>query len=118
MTRIALMLLFLTGCGSLPARDDSPASDLQILRQTIASELPERPLPNGRLYCVELAETQRQADACSVALEDNVFLREQDRRRALRLLDQGLRRIELSRDPCNFFERAFNRKRCNPKIPL
>lgn len=110
-----LMLLSLSACGSLPSRDASPASDLVVLRAAIESELPPRPLSNGRLYCVELAVTQAEADACAVELEENAYLREQDRQRALALLSRGLKRIEMR---CGFWARLVRSKACDPKIPL
>lgn len=74
--------------------------------------LPTRNLSNGKLYCIEDAVTQQQHDACDLDLEDNVFVREQDRIEALALLHRALRRVELARNPCGFFKRIFNRDEC------
>jgi hypothetical protein len=74
--------------------------------------LPRRNLPNGKLYCIEDAATQQQHDACDLDLEDNVFVREEDRKEALRVLERAVRRIELSRNPCGFFRRVFKRREC------
>lgn len=80
--------------------------------------MPSRPLPNGRIYCVELAATEGAKDRCALDLEENVYTREEDRKRALGIIERGLRRIELMRKPCNVVERTLRFDRCDPKIPL
>lgn len=115
MTRLlfpAMMLLFLTACGSVRTKDDSAASDLQALASEARENLPARHLPNGKLYCYEDARTEGQQDDCAGDLEDLVWLREQDIQRALRDLVDGVARIAQTRNPCGWFRRTFNSSSC------
>jgi hypothetical protein len=109
---IALILLSTSACVTQPVRDESPASDLHATLREMERALPKRNLANGKLYCIEDAVTQQQHDECDLDLEDNVFVREQDRIEALALLRKAVRRIELARNPCGFFKRVFNRSAC------
>lgn len=95
-----------------PVRDDSPASDLTALKSSAERHLAPRRLPNGRLYCVELAETERAQDDCALDLEDLAYLSEQDKARALELIRKGVKRLELSRLPtCSWYQFGCQSKR-------
>jgi hypothetical protein len=109
---IVLAALFLPACGTQPVRDDSPASDLAALKANAERHLAPRTLPNGKVYCVELAETERAQDDCALDLEDLAYLSEQDKARALVLIRQGVKRLELSRLPtCKWYQLECKGKR-------
>lgn len=71
-----------------------------------------RLLPNGKLYCVEDAVTEEDHDACALDLEESLWLAEDDKRRMLRTVEQAARRLELARNPCNWFEKLRRADRC------
>lgn len=101
---IVLIVPFLTACGVHTVRDDSPASDLDALVLGVKQELPKRTLPNGKLYCAELARTEDAQDECLGELEDHVYVREQDVNRAITFIQQAVERIRLSRNPCRWYQ--------------
>jgi hypothetical protein len=78
----------------------------------VKQNLPSRALSNGKVYCLELARTEGQQDDCAADLEDNVYLREQDRVRAIGFVDRFVERLKLSRNPCGWWERLRRAKRC------
>lgn len=110
---IATMLLFLAACVSAPAKDDSSASDLQALLSEAKDNLPARRLPNGKLYCIEKSMTQGVYEDCANDLEDLVWLREQDIKRALIDLVDGVNRIALTRNPCGWLRKRFRPSTCH-----
>jgi hypothetical protein len=112
---IVLTALFLTACASSPAKDDSPASDLDALNSGIRQTLPDRHLSNGKDYCVEDARTEGERDDCALDLEDLVFMLKQDGKAAIDLVGKAVNRLKLQRTPCGFFARTFRVERCDPK---
>lgn len=118
MNRILLLamlgLCLLPGCAHT-ALDDSPANDLQAAKAQMHRTLKPRPLPNGKMYCAELATGQLELDECTGDLEDGKFASEQDKAIGLRFFDKFIQRLMLARDPCNALERLFRVDRC--KIP-
>lgn len=109
---LVLSVLCLSGCATRTVSDASPASDLDALVSSVSRDLKPRLLPNGEEYCAELAATERAQDECTGDLEDALFSSNRDKERAARTLRTGVDRIKLSRNPCGFWARAFNRKRC------
>lgn len=109
---IVATLLCLTACGKGSVKDDKPASDLQALVVGVKANLPERKLPNGRIYCAELARTEDDKDDCTGDLEDNVYVREQDRKRTIRDVEAWAKDQALTRNPCSWFEKFFRVERC------
>lgn len=115
MTRLyltALTALFLTACAGRTAKDASPASDLHVLRVNVHRTLKPRTLPNGKLYCMELARTEEQQDDCGGELEDALLLSEEDKYLGRLLIDKFIERVELDRNPCGFWARVFRNDRC------
>lgn len=109
---LVLTVLCLSGCGTHSVRDDSPASDLAVLVTAVNRDLTKTLLPNGRDYCAELAKTERAQDECMGDLEDALYSANRDKARASQTLTTGAKRIELSRNPCGFWERLTQRARC------
>lgn len=109
---IVLTLLFLTACAGRTVKDDSPASDLDALVAAVKRELPKRNLPNGRLYCMELADTEQEQDDCGGDLEDVLFLSEGDKDSAIVMLQQGVERLKVARRNCGFFKKMFRFDKC------
>ena len=101
---LALLVLFLPACGTLSTNVGSGVSDLDALEANVKRELAPRQLPNGEIYCGELAETERRQDDCIGDLEDTLFLSEKDKVRALDLLTTGLERIRLRLVPCKWWD--------------
>lgn len=110
---LVLIVMFLTACGTRTMRDDSPASDLDALVNSVSRDLRPRLLPNGREYCAELALTQRAHDECTGDLEDALYSANRDKERADRTLRTGVARIKLSRNPCGRLAKFFRLSRCN-----
>ena len=54
---LVLIVLCLSGCGTHSVKDDSPASDLDVLVLNVRADGAKVLLPNGRDYCAELART-------------------------------------------------------------
>lgn len=65
-----------------------------------------RTLPNGRLYCLELARTEQEQDSCAGDLEDAFLASETDKAVALANILRAVERIKLARTPCRFFDFA------------
>jgi hypothetical protein len=65
------------------------------------------------LYCVELSRTEGAQDDCAADLEDNVYLREQDRKRAIGFVERWADRERLTRNPCTWWEKLRRVDRCN-----
>lgn len=88
-----------------PARDDSPASELQALGSNAETDLAPRTLPNGLLYCFEDSETEGDQDTCTADLEDLAYGSEADKARALAAIRLGIRRLELMQRPaCRWYQ--------------
>lgn len=87
---IAVMCACLTACAASPVKDDSPASDLHALQTTMHQQLAPRTLPNGKTYCVEDSVMLDMYDDCAANLEEYAWLSEDDKRRALRTLDEAI----------------------------
>lgn len=115
---IGAMMLCLAACGTQRTKDDAPASDLVALKASVQENLPRRTLPNGKIYCAELAATNDDRDECTLDLEDLVFMLTKDRERALRVLGQGIERLERARRPCGAWARFWGLDRCDPGAPV
>lgn len=63
-------------------------------------------------YCAELAKTERQQDACLGMLEDGYSSSELDKAAAWLILVRGLKRLELQRNPCSWWEKLKRSPRC------
>jgi len=109
---IGAMLLFLTACAGLPAKDDSPANDLQALMGSLTRDAEPRHYASGKDYCVEEAFTGKQMENCAVEGEDLKFLLEGDKQRMLKTAGNAVKRLELVRNPCNWMEKLFRVDRC------
>lgn len=109
-----ILALSLSGCVSLPAKDDSRESDLEALTREARSIATPRTLPNGKTYCVEDARTEGERDACALMLEDAFYLSEEDKASLLRLVEKAVRRLSLARKPCGFWATITKQKRCTP----
>lgn len=110
--------LFLAACGTSPAKDDSPASDLDALVASVKENAPKRTLPNGKIYCVEDSKNNDERDDCALDLEDLVWLRERDLARVVRVVEQGIERLRRQRSPCGWWGRTFGLDRCDPSAPV
>lgn len=103
--------LFLASCGSLPARDVKPETDLEVLRLGVEQLTRERQ-PTGAIQRAEDAQDGEQLFGLTIALEDTNWLQNDDKRRIREFVDKATRRIALSRLPsCSWYEFACNRRR-------
>lgn len=109
---IGILSLLVTACGTQPVRDDSPANDLQTLSYATKQNTKKRLLPNGKEYCVELSRTNGELQTCALDLEDALYLSNQDKAILQQLIDRAMKRLELARNPCSFFEKLFGNDRC------
>lgn len=100
---VMLVLFLIPGCGH-SVRDDLPASDLTALYNSVSRDLKPRTLPNGKIYCAELAKTEQAQDECLGDLEDFAYDSNEDKARADRTLHTGIQRLKLQRDPCRWYE--------------
>ena len=82
----------------------SPTTDLDALESNAKRDLAPRTLPNGKLYCAELAKTEKAQDSCIGDLEDTLSSSETDKAVGLANLSKGVERIRLSINPCGFFD--------------
>lgn len=71
--------------------------------------LKPRMLPNGKAYCAEDAETEKEQDTCLSWLEGAFYGSEQDKKRAIWLLKRGFARLALARNPCKWYQLACKR---------
>ena len=111
---IVLIVLFLTACAPRIAKDDSPASDLDVLVANVAKTTRPTLLPNGREYCAELSVAQDDQDDCTGDLEDALFNANRNGERTLRTVTDYATRERLRRNPCSWWERLVRRDRCKP----
>lgn len=107
---IGLIALSLTACVPRIVREESPASDLTALESSVARDLREVRLPNGRTYCAELARTEDEQDTCLGDLEDALFTSNADKERARATLHKGIERLRLQRAPCKWYQLGCRRR--------
>lgn len=97
-------LIFLASCASLPANDARPANDLELLRLGVEQLTRERQ-PQGAVTRAEDATNGGELFGLAIALEDTVWLSNDDKRRTRAFVDRATRRIELSRLPsCSWWQ--------------
>lgn len=82
----------------------SPTTDLDALESNAKRDLAKRTLPNGKLYCGELARTEKAQDSCIGDLEDTLLQSETDKAVGLSNLSRALERVRLSLNPCRWFQ--------------
>lgn len=70
---LVLIAPCLTACAGRIVKDDSPASDLDVLVANVAKTTKPTLLPNGKEYCAELAATEDAQDDCAGDLEDALY---------------------------------------------
>lgn len=109
-----LLALSLSACGTHLPKDDAPASDLDVLALNVRQQSRPVLLPNGREYCAELADSQKEMDRCTGDLEDALYNSNRRAERTSQTVDKFVRREKLRRNPCGAFARIFDRKRCQP----
>ena len=63
------VLSLILGCAH-SVKDDSPASDVDVLVANVKANSAKVLLPNGREYCAEESRTQQALDDCTGDLED------------------------------------------------
>lgn len=112
---LLLCLLFasasLTACGTLPAKDASQGSDLDVLVLGVKTLLGKRE-PAGTVKRAEDAQTVEQVWELTLDLEDVDWLHEQDKARAIDFTEKAAERIKASRRTCTRWDRLFNRREC------
>lgn len=111
---LVLCCLSLTACVPRTVKDDSPASDLDVLVANVGKTTRPTLLPNGREYCAELAATEDEQDDCTGDLEDALFNANRNGERTLRTVTDYATRERLRRNPCSWWERLVRRDRCKP----
>lgn len=109
---IVLCVLCLTACAAQPAKDDSPASDLDALVANVRKDGKRVTLPNGKEYCFELSKTEDQQDDCTGDLEDALFNSNERGERQVTTVENFAARERLRRNPCSFWERLWRYDRC------
>ena len=105
-----LIVLSLNACATTSVRDGSPASDLDALEASVTRNLRMTTLPNGKEYCAELARSEREQDECMGDLEDALFNSNRDKETARQLLENGIKRLKLARNPCRWWEFSCKRE--------
>ena len=110
---VALLTLLISGCGMHSVKDDSPANDLDALVMSVRINAKPVLLPNGKEYCAEEAITESEQDDCLGDLEDGLYNANKKLRRSLDIVEKGVERIKLSRNPCGIFKRLFNPRDCS-----
>jgi hypothetical protein len=112
---IVLLAASLTACGTHSVKDDSPASDLDVLVSNVAKTTRPTLLPNGKEYCAELAATEDAQDDCTGDLEDALYSANRNGERTLRTVTDYATRERLRRNPCSWWEKLTRNARC--KMP-
>lgn len=107
-----LLALCLSACGTRLPKDDAPASDLDVLGLSVRQQSRPVLLPNGREYCAELSNSQKEMDSCTGDLEDALYNSNRRAERTSQTVDRFIQREKLRRDPCNALEKVFSRKKC------
>lgn len=82
----------------------SPQTDLTALVSNAKRDLAPRTLQNGKLYCMELARTEKSQDTCGGDLEDTLLGSETDKKVGLSNLMKGIERIRLATNPCKWYQ--------------
>ena len=111
---IVLTAAFLTACAPHSVKDDSPASDLDVLVANVTKTTQPTLLPNGREYCAELAVDEDAQDDCMGDLEDALYAANRKAERTLRTVTDYAARERLRRNPCSWWEKLIRRDRCEP----
>lgn len=88
----------------------SPTTDWDALESNARNDLAPRTLPNGKLYCGELAKSERAQDSCIGDLEDTLLSSETDKEVGLANLRRGIQRIRLSINPCRWWQFGCKRE--------
>lgn len=105
---VMLVLFLLVGCvhsRSAGSRgSEQPRPDFDALVSNAKADLAPRTLPNGKLYCAELARAELAQDKCAGDLEDTLLASETDKAVGLANLVLGIERIRAALDPCRWFE--------------
>lgn len=105
---LALALVFLTACATRTVKDDSPASDLDVLVANVWKTTRPTLLPNGKEYCAELSSTDDEKDDCTGDLEDALYNSNRKGERTFKTVKNFADLEKLRRNPCNWFERMFS----------
>ena len=114
-----LCVLCLTACGTRLVKDDSPASDLDVLGANVSKDGKRVILPNGKEYCFELSRNEDEQDDCTGDLEDALFNANERGERQVKIVERFAARERLRRNPCSFWEKLRRVDRCRPdKIKL
>lgn len=113
---LVILALFLTaGCGHSSSGGSNvrgtPPTDFDALVSNAKRDLAPRNLPNGKLYCMELAKTEKAQDQCGGNLEDTLLDSETDKAVGLANLIKAVERIKFSLNPCRFFDFACRRSK-------
>ncbi len=103
-----LLLLCLAACGTHTVRDDSPASDLDVLVANVRKTTAPTLLPNGKEYCAELARTDDEQDDCLGDLEDALYNSNRKGERTLQTVTKFSERERQRRNPCGALRRMFS----------
>lgn len=112
---LVLCALFPTACATPLAKDDSPASDLDVLVANVRKDGNRVNLPNGKEYCFELSRTEDAQDDCTGDLEDALFNANERGERQVTTVEKFANREKLRRNPCTVWERMFRVDRCRPR---
>jgi hypothetical protein len=113
MTRLSLacgLLLSLTACGTLPAKDAPPATDLQVLRLGVEALTAPR-TPAGAVQRLEDAATVGEAWDYAGDVEEALWLAEADKVRVREFVGKAAAAMEASRLPeCRWWQRSNCRR--------
>lgn len=112
---IVLLVPFLSACGTRTVKDDAPANDLDALVSNVRKDATPVKLPNGRDYCMELATTEDEQDACGGDLEDALFIANKRLASIVDTVTEFVGLDKLRRNPCSWWERVRGVDRCKPK---
>lgn len=110
---VMLLLCLPVGCARF-VKDDSPASDLDVLIANVRKDSNAVLLPNGQEYCAELSRTEQEQDECMGDLEDALFNSNRRSARQVVTVEKFVAREKLRRNPCKLWERMFRVDRCKP----
>ena len=111
---IVLIVPCLTACAMHSVKDDSPASDLDVLVANVKKTTRPTLLPNGKEYCSEQAATEDVQDDCMGDLEDALYNANRNGERTLTTVQRYVDRERLRRNPCSWWEKLTRRARCEP----
>ena len=105
------VLFLILGCAH-SIKDDSPASDVDVLVANVKANSAKVLLPNGREYCAEESRTQQALDDCTGDLEDALFTANRRASSVVSLVVRFAARERLRRNPCSLWERIRGVDRC------